>query len=261
MSHIRVHELASELEVSTQQVISYLEELGKKVRGPSTVLGVSAAAKIRGRFRPARSTVRTAPEQLPQQDHPEVEHHGTGNGRTVDDGAREGAVAPAGSLFLPPVAPRRAPAPDTPAALAAQRVFANPFAVPGDTVPRPRTAPIPTVSPARAVANRVPSAPAAPVIVPPEPDVDTLWRDRGFDAGDQETWCGAGLKPSESAIADRCRSAGIVATELGVKLSGRTALQRLRDGEASTSVWARIREAEQQPRRAGTKLTGRFQLS
>ncbi|MET3805796.1 hypothetical protein ABIB25_002800 [Nakamurella sp. UYEF19] len=109
--------------------------------------------------------------------------------------------------------------------------------------------------------DRLAQVPPPVPIVAEEPDHEAAWEQRGISAEDREVWVAAGLRLTEADLADRCLSADITPAELSMKLSGRTTLQRLRDGEASTSVWARIREAEQQPRRAGTKLTGRFQLS
>ncbi len=269
LTQIRVRELASELNVSTQEVLSFLEELGKKVRGPSTVIGVSAAAKIRGRFRLPRST----------SIQPAISASISGTGQsaaptTPDQQATSGVLPvvsrPAvsvretqefgNSLFLPPVAPPIANV--TPATAAG--AFANPFAVPTAPFVSPvtsrqvRPAAVPAQS--RGPATRV--APAPPKIeTEPEVNYDADWEARGISAADRESWQAAGLRPAEAGLVGLCNSAGIAASDLGTKLSGRTALQRLRDGEATTSVWARIREAEQQPRRTGTKLTGRFQLS
>ncbi len=294
LTQIRVHELASELNVSTHQVVSYLEDLGMKVRGPSTVIGVSAAAKVRGRFRSAKpsdvgsgaaqpSVVAPAPDvgrDAPAR-HTAADAAGqTGNGAMVrvDDtasrhdgaadkhgptyttgsaGSARTALAPA--LFLPPVA--AAAASSLPRSVGS---FSSPFAVPTavQSVPnRSASRPAPLAAAPKALPRRVAPVPPAQQLAQPEPDFDALWESRGFAKADQQRWLEAGLRPAEAQLADRCQSAGIAPDELSRKLSGRTALQRLRDGEASTSVWARIREAEQQPRRAGTKLTGRFQLS
>jgi len=264
LTQIRVHELASELNVSTQEVLAILSEVGQKVRGPSTVIGVSAAAKIRARLRSERAGQQAA--AVPRS---------TSSARTsistttvVDEppGAVRSASTVAAnnlaqSLFLPPVAP-----PTPAAAPPTVGAFANPFAVATATKSAPNR-PIaampsepPATHPVRGVVNRVAPVLAEPV-VEPEPNYDEVWQARGINAADRESWERAGLHPAEAAMADRCNSAGIDPADLSQKLSGRTALQRLRDGEASTSVWARLREAEQQPRRVGTKLTGRFQLN
>lgn len=229
MAQIRVHELASELGVSTQEVLSYVQELGKKVRGPSTVLGVSVAAKVRGRFRASRPA---APVAAP----------------TVADRPAGGPAA----LFLPPVAPRVG------ALAPGAATFANPFAVPVAQGARPPV-PRPVAAAQQGVDREVT---LLPVETRPgvEQNHDDVWRRRGFDQVAQDLWCGNGVRPFDAELADRCRSVGIAPTDLPLKLSGRSVLQRLRDGESTTSVWARIQEAEQQPRRAGTKLTGRFQL-
>jgi hypothetical protein len=269
LTQIRVHELASELNVSTQQVLDILADLGQKVRGPSTVIGVSAAAKVRGRCRLPKSS---SPNITPAV----VTGHGASSGAPNAEAiARIAAPAPPApdlattpapsmaaamtvpatvSLFLPPVAPAVAFSGRGP-----DDAFANPFTVPAPKFPRTSPAPggqLPS-SP-RPVGNRVVTV---PLVIEPEPSLDALWRARGINAADQARWLRGGLRPAEAEVADRCRSAGIAPEELSGKLSGRTALQRLRDGEATTSVWARIREAEQQPRRTGTRLTGRFQLS
>ncbi len=112
LTQIRVHELASELNVSTQQVLSLLEDLGKKVRGPSTVIGVSDAAKVRARCRAPRTQAAVL-EPLAE---------------AVGSGRPSGPDAPgvlSQSLFLPPIAPVAA------ATIApSNAAFANPFALP-----------------------------------------------------------------------------------------------------------------------------------
>nr|WP_172832256.1 hypothetical protein [Nakamurella panacisegetis] len=259
--------MASELNVSTQQVQTILADLGKKVRGPSTVIGVSAAAKVRGRLR-APKPARTVRADVPEPARGPAVVTTTDPAPTTNTVPLPVTTVPApvtapipvpsqSSLFLPPVAPAAVPtAPRT------TGDFANPFAVPAARAARPPARPAPSAAaPPRGLAPRPASAPVAPLVAEPEPDYDAEWERRGISPADQEIWLANGLRPSESGVADRCRSADIAPTDLGKKLSGRTALQRLRDGEASTSVWARIREAEQQPRRAGTRLTGRFQLS
>lgn len=287
LTQIRVHELASELNVSTQQVLTILVDLGHKVRGPSTVIGVSAAARVRGRFRlpkaPSGPSVVRAGEPT-EGSHPagssvEVERSTPTPGSAVvmaptvtasavtapavtapavpvlPTAPVPGVAAGAGhSLFLPPVAPAG------PVTVARSTgAFSNPFTVPAGRAPRPSHPAMHAVpQPPRSVANRVPPVPP---VTEPEPDFDALWEGRGISRSEKARWLAVGLRPSEAELADRCRAADIAPDELPARLSGRTALQRLRDGEASTSVWARIREAEQQPRRAGTKLTGRFQLS
>lgn len=252
MTQIRVHELASELNVGTQQVLTILEDVGQKVRGPSTVIGVSAAAKVRGRLRIPHPTTSSIPApRLATAD---------GHGEPGDDAVATGSgslpgAAPQASLSVPPAPPVAVPVVVT----GSTGLFANPFAVPAPRLASPFASPA-TPVPAfpYPVVNRVPPA---PLVIEPAPDLDALWRERDITVSDQLKWLEAGLRPAEAEVADRCRSAGIAPEELYGKLSGRTALQRLRDGEAITSVWARIREAEQQPRRAGTKLTGRFQLN
>src|ERR1700712_3032456 len=248
LTQIRVHELASELNVSTQQVMSLLADLGKKVRGPSTVVGASDAAKVRGRSRAPRSTDAVEPAAEP-----------AGGARTPQT-----AAVISQSLFLPPVAP-----PAQPVVAPSTAAFANPFAVPASTaaptIP-PQAAPPSQTAPraavpvdARAVVNAATPSLSEPVVV--QIDHDATWDLQGISKADRDAWCAAGMRPTEAELAGRCQSVGIAPSELSMKLSGRTSLQRLRDGEASTSVWARIREAEQQPGKAGTKLTGRFQLS
>ena len=265
LTQIRVHELASELNVSTQQVMSLLADLDKKVRGPSTVVGASDAAKVRGRSRAPRSTdaVEPAAESVGGSPAPQT------------------AALISQSLFLPPVAP-----PTQPVVAPSTAAFANPFAVPAATpvpaataVPAsaPTAAPIATAIPPRIAPEVQAASQAAVPVYPravvngaapslPEPvavqvDHDATWEQQGISKADREAWCAAGMRPTEAELAGRCHSVGIAPSELSMKLSGRTSLQRLRDGEATTSVWARIREAEQQPGKAGTKLTGRFQLS
>jgi len=271
LTQIRVHELASELNVSTQQVLIYLEELGKKVRGPSTVIGVSVAAKVRGRFRASRSSVaqpKATNTALAPSGRREAEESAESHRWLDAEVPRKqppvSGVSPAvetasppPSLFLPPVS-----APTTAAVTRPVGAFANPFTVPADpknpaTQPPPRDVPAPPQT--RGVVTRV--AEVTPPAVTPDRDHDAEWEASGFSPTDRAKWESAGLRPADATLADRCRSADIAPEDLPTKLSGRTALQRLRDGEASTSVWARIREAEQQPRRVGTKLTGRFQLS
>lgn len=156
-------------------------------------------------------------------------------------------------MFLPPVAPS--------AAASSSDLFANPFAVPVSAPAFP-PAPRPPATPsAPRTATQQVLPPVQQIVAAPVEDFDAVWRRRGFDQAAQDTWCSSGIRPQDAALADQCRMIGIEPADLPRKVSGRTVLQRLRDGESTTSVWARIQEAEQQPRRAGTKLTGRFQLS
>lgn len=260
LTQIRVHELASELSVSAQQVLSSLEELGQKVRGPSTVIGVSAAAKVRSRFRSTRSDVMFGAGSTPDVSPAAVSAPAvsTPAAAPATVAARPDAVG-AQSLFLPPVAP-----PARGVFASSNAAFANPFALPepGRAVqPAPRPPAGASVPAAARPTHRVAAQPVETVTAVPAENFDEGWRRRGFDEAAQQTWCSNGVRTQDAELADRCLSAGIAPTDLPRKLSGRTVLQRLRDGESTTSVWARIQESEQQPRRAGTKLTGRFQLS
>lgn len=113
------------------------------------------------------------------------------------------------------------------------------------------------------VAARVPrpaAEPARPVpVVPVVPDHGAEWRRRGVDAQEPSRWLGAGVRDSEALLVDQCRVVGIEPGQLGLVLSGRSVLLRLRGGETATSVWARIQEGED--RRWGVgKLSGRFRL-
>ncbi len=186
------------------------------------------------------------------------------------------------SLFLPPIAP-----PAQPVVAPSTAAFANPFAVPATTavpaslpaptattaVPAPHPAPTATAIPPQAAPPARPSGPVNSRVVLDQGSSEVAGTRRGLrDHGaawdlqriskaDREAWWAAGMRPNEAELAGRCHSVGITPADLSMRLSGRTSLQRLRDGEATTSVWARIREAEQQPGKSGTKLTGRFQLS
>lgn len=244
---IRVHELASELGVSTQQVLSFLEERGQRVRGPSAVVGASVAAKVRSRFRTARAGGVAPVTSAPVRSAPMVAAAVAATAPTLL------TTAAAPSLFLPPVS-LPAASPIRPVAAAP----ADPFAIPGAGPAFRAGAPRPAATPPR---QREPQRVPTPEPSAPQENMDDLWRRRDFDQAAQQIWCDHGIRPQDAALADRCRSTGISPSDLPRKLSGRTVLQRLRDGESTTSVWARIQEAEQQPRRAGTKLTGRFQLS
>ena len=120
-----------------------------------------------------------------------------------------------------------------------------------------------------AAANGSPAGdadPARPMPAPRSPDYDPFavtpepdpWAAAGFDPADRAQWVAAGLTNSDVDLATRCVSAGVTPAALSMNLSGRTGLNRLRDGEGPTSVWARVQEAGELPRR-GTRLSGRFQ--
>lgn len=253
LTHIRVHELASELSVGTHEVLSFVEELGKKVRGPSTVIGVSVAAKVRSRFRATRSPDIGA--DRPAANAPRPVNTPPAATTSRPPATSRPTAADGQSLFLPPVA-----APTAAGFSAGTNPFVDPFAVP-DAGPAFRAPAQRAPAPAPRAELPRPLTAVLPVVAAPVEDFDGLWRHRGFDQEAQQLWCGSGIRPQDAALADQCRLIGIEPTDLPRKLSGRTVLQRLRDGESTTSVWARIQEAEQQPRRTGTKLTGRFQLS
>ena len=259
VSQIRVHELAGQLGVSPQDVLSSLRAEGRKVRGPSAVLAASVAAHVRRSF---RRTNESGPGSRVDESHPErigrVPSGIAGHAPfALSDGADDAAGLPfraatpekneqltvsAANPFLEPGAAATAVTPLPPAA----PVFGPPARVRTATVPAQRSAPpqVPVLSP------------AAP---PDDPaDLDQEWRDRGISELEQSVWVEAGLHPGESSLADRCLTADIAPADLKTRLSGRTTVQRLRDGESVTSVWARIQEAGQQQPRIGTRLTGRF---
>jgi hypothetical protein len=243
VSQVRVHQLAAELAVGPQEVIEFLASEGRRVRGPSAVLGDSLAAQVRRRFRastprpkrPAAVAAQNSSAPTPMQ-----------SAASVTSPAHAAPPARAAQAAKPPAPPPRA----TPASLL------NPFMVgsqgpaahpPAPKPPAPKVQ-FPSLAPA-----------AAPAPAPAVPEVDQ-WARRGIDPDEREAWVAAGLRPEEAGLADQCRIAGINPVDLQLRLSGRTAVHRLRGGESATSVWARIQDGEHHPRR-GTRLTGRFQLS
>lgn len=132
-------------------------------------------------------------------------------------------------------------------------------ASPGTLFQAPGARPVPAVVPA--------AHPSPPVSVvdrsldvepsPEPPNEHGEWARRGIEPVEQTEWVSAGLRPTESVLADHCRSAGIEPHHLDRRLSGQTALSRLRGGEPATSVWARIQEGEDRGRGPG-RLQGRF---
>ena len=265
VSQIRVHELAGQLGVSTQDVLTSLRAEGRKVRGPSAVLAASVAAHVRRSFRrvnefgpssrvdesrleradavPSDSVVHVPSLPSPLSDPTDTGYAGGLPSHPAASDRNESVTVSAANPFLEPGAAAAAIVTLLPAAAP---VFEPPAR------PRPPTVPTQRSAPPRAV-------PMPAAAVPDEPaDFDQAWRDRGISELEQGVWVEAGLHPGESSLADKCLSADIAPADLRTRLSGRTVVQRLRDGESVTSVWARIQEAGQQQPRTGTRLTGRF---
>lgn len=323
MTQYRVHELAGRYGVTADDVIAFLAESGRRVRGRSAVLGESDAAKVRRRFDRSLELAADPTEPIPRQ-----RLVGADSDLTTPVARRPRPSVPTS----PPAAETTAVAIDSaPVTAGPADGFAasllNPFAVPVSTVPgseSPGTgiadseevvrhgignteiangAPSVSESPRRP-SNRARSAtaplakPDLPDGVPPEvaallgaenseairrmarkagltvpsspakfdlsaaPAVEEYWSEweqRGISRSERQQWLDAGLRRGEFRIADQCRLADIAPDNLPLKVSGRTVLARLRDGETATSVWARIQDGESQPRR-GTRLSGRFQL-
>ncbi len=262
MSQIRVHELAGQLGVSPQDVLTSLRAEGRKVRGPSAVLAASVAAHVRRSFRRVNES---GPGSRVDESRPERAGGGP-SGSAVHVPSPRSDPAGAGD---PAGLPSHSAAPDRNESVTVSA--ANPFLEPGAAATAtvtllPTAAPVfeplarprpPTVPTQRSAPPRVAALP--PAAAPDEPaDFDQAWRDRGMSALEQGVWIDAGLHPGESSLAARCLSADIAPADLKTRLSGRTVVQRLRDGESVTSVWARIQEAGQQQPRTGTRLTGRF---
>ena len=303
MSRIRVHELADQLQVDPQQIIGQLLDQGLKVRGPSTVLAESTAARVRRQFRdgsrfavspgaeepdpgPAQpasgSDLRPADQRGPDHQAPQPARDPQRSGAFAGPGRTDPApLFGFGSVSAPTTG-------GVPMFSASNPIGSYPIGSdpkrPDPSAPVP-TGPVPSESGPSRTSATAPAAPAAArpwipaprlpengktrPVTPrggadvgrdePEPDHDPEWRRRGLDSGDQEAWQRAGLRGTESGLADQCRAADIEAPDLGLRLSGRTVLQRLRDGESVTSIWARLQEARQQQPRTGTRLSGRFQ--
>lgn len=263
MSQIRVHELADQLDVEPQQIVSCLLEHGMRVRGPSTVLAESTAARVRRSLRgrslsddytesgiapPRPSELSRRPEtgraDGSRPDRPVFDLTGEPMSRTEFASVSRSAHSPLFAFGAPPTSSDGAPMFMTPAPPAPPSTAERPF------IPAPRRAADP-----KALSEFGANAAAAPE---PEPDHDADWRQRGLDTDEQRSWLRAGLRATESALAEQCRVADIEPSGLGGRLSGRTALQRLRDGESVMSVWARLQEARQQQPRSGTRLSGPF---
>lgn len=119
------------------------------------------------------------------------------------------------------------------------RIGSNPFGVsPGVSCSVPQ--------PAR-------SRPSTPKAVGPsvrEKD-DAAWAAFFFDGQDRQRWQNAGVRPGEARLAAGCQQNNISPTDLSLKLSGSTVLERLRYGESPQQVWARMQEAAQTPKSDG----------
>ena len=247
VSQIRIHELADQLEVDPQQIVSCLLEQGMEVRGPSAVLAESTAARVRralrGRSASSVPTPRHPPgltvEPKSRTDFASVSQDAHSPVFAFGDASNRSTDAP---MFLTPTTPTP-PTPPTSLPAAARPL-----------IPAPRSS-----GDVRAWSDTTGQSSAATTEAEPEPDNDRRWRQRGLDPDEQEAWRQAGLRATESGLADQCRAADIEPADLGTRLSGRTALQRLRDGESVMSIWARLQEARQQQPRSGTRLSGRFQ--
>ncbi len=266
-SRIRIHELASELGTSPDEIVEFLREQGERVRDRSTVVGLSAARAVRRHF--GRETAEPA---WPAVDRP----------APVDQ--RAFAVSPvqfSAPADVPITTPIPAVATDVPQFLPAYSPFAGapaPVAVKaaekGPDVPSGRATPPSffAAKSSRPTMNRSATRPGSrtvpanrgPVVAPSElpqtSDISTdeRWRRAGIDSDLQAQWTGAGLRATDAALAEQCTLMGIGPDDLDLRLAGRTTLQRLRDGEPVPSVWARLEEYRQQPARVGSRLTGRF---
>lgn len=267
MTQYRVHELATRCGVTADVVIEFLALSGRKVRGPSAVVGESDAAKVRHHFesgprraRNSRSLPKVRPADQPGSQpgsEPRHEHREQPSATPAAARAPRPATTVAAPDLLNPFG-----APVLPAAIAPAPAPAIGAVGRGPVVPlpagRPTRRPVPSphrAVPARAVATKEFDL-SAPVAVDEHfPD----WDRREFTREERKLWIDAGLRPDEHGLADRCRTAGILPEHLKLKLSGRLGLARLRDGESPTSVWARIQDGEHEPRRP-TRLSGRFKL-
>lgn len=85
----------------------------------------------------------------------------------------------------------------------------------------------------------------------------TDWHSRGITAEQRNAWLADGLRPTESTLAEQCADVGLEPGDLKLKLSGQSAIGRLRGGESAASVWARPQEGQAQQRGIG-RLKGRF---
>lgn len=250
MARARVHELANELDVSCDDILDFLDDVGVKARDRSTVLAESVQGRIRGRFAPGR--------------HTQARHHRTRPAQSADP--RPDRVTPTHSSAPPPLLPAADPgagvlflAPGSTPAVQPDPMISS--TTPEPSVPGPRTPDRPTGSPTRHTPV-IPSQRRPPDEPDPIQEAAALagWIRRDFSEEEFLRWKSAGLAIDESALADQCRIAGIEPDQLALVLSGRSALQRLRGGEGATSVWARIAEGEQY-RSRGQRLGGRFALS
>lgn len=227
-TRIRLRDLSDELGIDTDRATTLLKtacaaHTGRPPRkpfGPSTVIGQSLAARVRAlATRPP--TADTDPS--PPADRP-----------------------------TPPAAPAASPAPEP---ISTSTLFLAPGAQPPHLtrMPAPRP-PAPAAHPVDPPATvDPPPAPQASEIPVADPD----WARRGIDPTQRESWIKAGLKPTDAALAEQCVTAGIQPDQLSLRLSGQSALGRLRGGEPATSVWARLQENEQRGRGPG-RLQGRF---
>lgn len=225
-TRIRLRDLSDELGIDLDLATSLLQAActghggrpPRKPFGPSTVIGMSLAGRIRAlAARPSTA----------------------------------GRPAKTGRLVVSTTAAVPEPAPET---LAADpSLTATLFLAPGM-----KPAPV-----SRMPAPPVPAAAAPPTsTVEPEPTLEVPtdepdWQRRGIDADQRDRWLLAGLKPTESVLAEQCLLAGIDPDQLARRVSGQTALSRLRGGEPATSVWARLQEGEDRGRGPG-RLQGRF---
>lgn len=262
----RVHEMAKELGRSSKEIIAALNEHGHFVKSASSTIDAVAVRLLRShvasrtaapnstsqsaapKFRGPQDTfgylspdsqgakiaaVRSAAARLfqiePEQLRPRIERSGRAESRPNQ--ARNGAVY------------RRTPHQES----AEARIPTN------DVSPS---------SPGRDLFHVTVSSPQfiRPLPAPTPPDRKADWALRMLDDSDRVKWQQAGLLGHESGLAAACIDAGITPDLLRLRLSGASALERLRSGESTTQVWARIQETLEAPQRPG-RLTGRFSTS
>ena len=135
-------------------------------------------------------------------------------------------IQPRTAAGRPSRQPRTTTTPDDPLAAAASMF----------DVPRASLRP---ARPARPSSNRRTDRPAPTTA----PAWQTPWLQRLIDPAEIRAWVNAGLTLDQHATADELRRHGVTPALLATPLSGRTAADRLRAGEPTGQVIARLQQA------------------
>lgn len=259
----RVHEMATELGRSSKEIIALLSEHGLFVKSASSTIDAVAVRLLRSQLANQTATLDLTSQPAAASF---VDPQETFGYLSQDPQGAAAAAARSAAARLFQIEPEQL----RPRIERSGRAGSQPNRARNGVVDR-RTphqgsaeGPAPTQDVSRSSLRRNPFQVTAssPKIIRPRPasmlpDRKADWAMQMLDDSDRVKWQQAGLLAHESGLAAACIDAGITPDLLPLRLSGASALERLRSGESTAQVWARIQETLETPQRPG-RLTGRF---